>query len=159
MKVGEHTLREHLRLLAPLFAFLAAVWLLRLLLDLAGTPATVVRVCSVTVAGAVSVLMAVLLIHNRRFGGYPNIVLSAFLLQCCQQFLITSAIAIATVTGTRNVYSAPEFSGHLSPLAHILGHLTFGVGLGTLFGSAMGSLLLWMLRKFVPAGVSSAGKT
>jgi len=34
---------------------------------------------------------------------------------------------------------------------HIHGHLTFGVGVGTLLGAAEGCLLLWLLRRLVPA--------
>ena len=51
MKIGEHGLGDHLRLLAPLFAFIAAVWALRLVLYAAEAPTPLLRVCSVTVAG------------------------------------------------------------------------------------------------------------
>jgi hypothetical protein len=150
MKISGYGLRDHLRLLAPLFGLIAAVWVLRMVLYAAGAPHFVMRWCSVTVAGAACVMLAVFLIHLRRFGGYPNVVLAAFLLVCCQHLLIIAAIAVAIFTGTHNVYMAREFSGRLSPAAHILGHLTFGLGFGTLFGSAMGCLLLWLLRKLVP---------
>jgi len=150
MKIGERSPREHLSLLAPLFAFLAAVWALRLVLYAAGAPLAVVRVCSVTVAGALSILFVALLIHVRQFGGYTNVVAVAFLLQCWQQLLIVAAIAFTAFTNIPNVYSAPEYSFAQSHLRHIVGHLTFGVAFGTLFGSAMGSLLLWMLRRVAP---------
>ena len=150
MKINGFRLRDHLRLLAPLFGLIAAVWALRLVLAAIGASRWVLSMCSVSVAGPVALLLAVLLIHTRHFGSYTNVVASAFLLAFCQQGLIIAAIAFATLTGTQNVYSAPEFSFGLTPLRHILSHLTFGIGLGTLSGSAMGCLLLWMLRKFVP---------
>lgn len=150
MNINGFSLRDHLRLLAPLFGLIAAVWALRLVVAAAGVSGRALSICSVTVAGPVALLLAVMLIHGRHFGSYTNVVVSAFLLDFFRQGLIIAAIAFAALTGTQNIYSAPEFSFGLSPLRHILGHLTFGIGLGTLSGAAMGCLLLWMLRKFVP---------
>lgn len=153
MKIGGYELREYLRLLAPSFWFIAAVWVLRLVLDLAGAPGGLVRACSVTVAGAVSILLAVLLIHVRRFGSYANVAFASLLLVLWEELLIDSAIALSVLTQKSNIFTAPEYSGHgMSPLQHILGHLTFGVVLGSLFGTAMGCLLLWILRRMVPLG-------
>ncbi len=151
MKICGHGLRDHLRLLAPSFGLIAAVFILRLVLDAAGAPSGLVRVCSVTVAGAVAILVAVLLIHNRRFGDYPNVVVAALLLVGWQQLLISGAIAFFAFTGIQNIYSAPEYSGGVvDPWRHIAGHLTFVLGFGELVGAAMGCLLLWMLRRLVP---------
>jgi hypothetical protein len=135
----------------PLFGLIAAVRLLRLVMDKAGTPTPIVRMVSVTVAGSASILFAVLLIHFKSFGSYGNVVVSAFLLELWSQLLICSAIAFSALTGTANIYSAPEYSPRTGPLAHIFGHITFGLGLGTLFGAGMGCLLLWLLRRIVPA--------
>jgi hypothetical protein len=164
MKIGGHGLRDHIRLLMPLFGLIAAVWLLRIVLDKAGAPPTVVRIVSVTVAGAASILLAVLLIHFKAFGSYASVVVSAFLLELWSQLLICLAIAFSAITGTTNIYSAPEYSFHRAvghrvargPLVHIFGHLTGALGFGTLFGAAMGCLLLWILRRLVPVG---PGKT
>jgi len=71
------------------------------------------------------------------------------------QLLIVGAIVFAVVTGTENIYVAPEFSlprSHLDPyhLRHIYGQLTFGIGLGTLTGAGVGCLMLWLLRLLLP---------
>lgn len=150
MKICGRSLRDHLRLLAPLFGLIAAVWALRMVLFAAGAPRLVLRWSSVTVAGAACIMLAVFLIHVRRFGSYANVVLATFLIICWEQLLIVAAIAFATFTGTHTVYHAPEFSGHLSPAVDIIAHLTFLLGFGILFGSAMGCLLLWLLRRLVP---------
>ncbi|HEY3129849.1 MAG TPA: hypothetical protein VGL91_10350 [Acidobacteriota bacterium] len=150
MNVGGLSLRDHIRLLAPLFGLIAAVWLLRLVLATAGAPGGLVSVVSVTAAVAISVLLAVLLIHFRRAGSYANVVFSVALLVLFEELLIVAAIGFAVLTGTGNIFTAPEYSfPHADPsqIRHILGHLTFGVGLGTLFGSGMGCLLLWILRR------------
>jgi len=156
MRIGNHGLREHIRLLTPLFGLIAAVWLLRLVLDKADTPPQIVRMFSVTVAGSASILLAVLLLHFKAFGGYSSVALAAFLMEFWSQLLICGAIAFSALTGTVNVYSAPEYSPRAGPLAHIFGHITFGLGLGTLFGAGMGCLLLWLLRRIVP---TANGKT
>jgi hypothetical protein len=150
MKIGKHKLGEHLRLLAPLFGLIAAVWALRMVLDFAGAPRMVIHYCSVTAAGAISILLAVLLIHFKRFGGYVNVVACAILLEIWEQGLISSAIAFSVITGSHTIYSASEFTGRMTPVQHLFSHLTFGLALGSLFGAGMGCLLLWMLRLLVP---------
>jgi len=151
MTAGSLGLRDHVRLLAPLFALIAAVWALRLVLDAAGAPNGIVRLSSVTVSGAVSALLAVFLMHFRRLGRYPNVIVATILLVFWAQLLIVLAIAFAAVSGIQNVFVAPTYSPHGSgPLPHIAGHLTFGLGFGILVGSAMASLTLWTLRRLVP---------
>jgi len=151
MKISGKDLQDYLRLLAPLFGLIAAVWALRLVMDAIGAPFALVRACSVTVTASVSVLLAAALVHFKQFGSYANLVAAVFLLTFWEQFLISSAIAFSMLTRIQNVYIAPEFALGFTPLRHIAGHLLFGVGFGTLFGSAVGCLLLWLLRKFVPA--------
>ena len=150
MRVGGHRLQDHLRVLAPLFGLIGAVWALRLVLSAAGAPSSVVRVSSVTVAVPVAVLLAVLILHRHRLGGYANVALAALLLSCWAELLIVAALAFSAVTGIGNVYGAPEYSGGFTPLQNMIGHLTIGIGMHTLFGIGMGSLLLWMLRRIVP---------
>jgi hypothetical protein len=158
MRIDGHGLGDHLRLLSPLFGLIAAVWALRLILDLAGTPAMIVRMVSVGVAGAVSVLVAAFLIHFKRFGNYTSVLAAAFLLICWEQFLIVLAIAFAALTRTTNVYSATRYAHGLSPARHIASHLIFGVTIGWIFAAAMGCLVLWMLRHLVPVkGTSKTG--
>ena len=156
MRIGGHGLRDHLRLLAPLFGLIAAVWVLRMVMAMAGTDLSIVRFVSVGVAGAASGLIAVWLIHFRRFGGYSNVVLATFLLIVWEEALISAAIAFASWTGTSNIYTATEYAHGMSHSKHIALHLTLGVGFGTLFGSAMGCALLWLLRRVVP--VTQLGK-
>jgi len=91
--------------------------------------------------------------HERRFGSYPNVVLASFLLNAWAELLIAGAITFSVVTGIENIYTAPEFSiprHDPSHVKHILAHLTFGIGFGTLVGAAEGCLLLWLLRKLTP---------
>jgi hypothetical protein len=165
MKVNGHGIRDHLRLLAPLFGLLTVVWALRLGLSACGSPLWCSRAVSVTATTAGCILLAAVLIHFRRFGGYANVVVSSLLLNLWAQLLIVGAIVFAVVTGTENIYTAHEFSLHefsrpeLDPrhLRHIYGQLTFGIGLGTLTGAGVGCLMLWLLRLLLPMREKEGG--
>jgi len=154
MNIGGHGIREHLRFLTPLFVLLAAVWALRMVADYAGAPMGFIRVVSVNVAGSFSILIAVILMHVKKFGGYANVAAATFLLVLFKELLISAAIIFSNLTGLNTIYSVPEFSGppghRLGPWWHVFGHLTFGIGFQTLFGTAMGLLILWILRTLVP---------
>lgn len=153
MKIGEHGLIEHLKLLVPLLGLVAAVWVIRIVLDVTGFPPRFVRAISVTGAASLAILLAATLIHVRRFGSYPSVVVASLALVIWGQLLIVVAIAFSVISGWENVFTAPEFSipgDDPFHFRHILGHLTFGVGAGTLYGAATGCLLLWFLRRFVP---------
>ena len=153
MKIGDHSLSEHLRFLVPLFVFIAAVWVVRLLLHEMAVLHALVHVLSITVATAIALLFAVILIHVRRFGGYPSVVVATVLVVAWAQVLIVLAIIFSVATGTENIFTLPEFSlprDDPRHIRHILGHLSFGIGGGVLIGSAFGCLMLWMLRRVLP---------
>ena len=153
MKVGGHGVREHLRLLSPLFGLVAAVWFLRLALAAVGTPNSIVRLLSVTIASALALLAAVVLMHLRGFGSYVNVVLVGLLLASWGHLLIVLAIVFSVITGIENIFTEPEYSA-IGPdphhVKHIMGHLTYGIGFGTLISAAVGCLLLFLLRMLVP---------
>lgn len=154
VKIGDHTFREHIRLLYPFFAFILIIWMLRMVLHAVGAPGWLVRILSVSGASSLSVVLTVLLIHVRNFGSYANVFLASLLLVAWRELLIVLAILFSVVSGIENIYTAPEFSipeNDPYHIWHILGHLTFSIGGGTLLGGAMGCLLLLLLRKLVPA--------
>lgn len=150
MKIGERDLGEHLRLLAPLLGFIAAVWAGRMILDFAGAPPMEVHLCSVTGADAIAILLAVLLIYFKRFGGYLNVMACAILLEAWAQLLISAALLFTLLTGIPTIYNAPRYSFHMTVARNLFSHVTFSMAFGSLFGSAMGCLLLLLLRVMVP---------
>lgn len=153
MKIGGHGLGEHIRLLAPVFVFVGAVWLLRLILGALGATGALVHAVSVTGAASLAVLIAVVLMYVRRFGSYYNVVVATFLIVAWGQLLIVMAIAFSVLTGVENVFTRPEYSIPVDDpyhLRHIMGHLTFALGSGILFGVGTGCLLLLLLKKLLP---------
>lgn len=153
MIISGHSLTAHIRLLTPLFGVITAVWILRFVAGtLEGAPGWLITPLSMSLVVPVCIILATLLIHSRRFGGYTSVVLSSILLVVWGQVLVVIAILVTVLTGYENIYTVPEFSipddpGHTR---HILGHLTFGIGLESLVGSLMGSLILFMLRRTTP---------
>lgn len=143
---------DHLKLLSPFMALIAAVWVLRLTVGLMPAPAWLIRIFSVSLAVALAVMLAVVVIHLRNFGGYSSVVLSTFILVAWGQLLIIGAVVGSTIVGVDTIYTAPEFSIGNDPLhlRHVVGHLTFGIGFGTLVGSATGSFMLFFLRLMSP---------
>jgi len=145
-------MREHTRMLAPLFGLIFAIWLLRLVVGSMDASPRILAVLSVTAATSLSMLLAAALIHFRQFGSYPNVVVSSFLIALFSQLLIIGAVVFAVITGTENIFTAARFSVPDDPhhIKHIVGQLTFGVGSGILLGSATGCLILFLLRILVP---------
>jgi hypothetical protein len=153
MNVSGRSFEELFRLLLPLLGLLTGVWLLRLILGASGAPGWTVRATSLTVMGPATVLLAAVVIHARRFGGYASVVVASCLLNIWAQLLIIAAIVFSVITNVENIFTAPEFSlphNDVSHGKHILGHLTMGIGFQTLWGAAAGSLLLWLLRVAEP---------
>jgi hypothetical protein len=162
MKIGGHPLRQHLRLLAPLFALLGGVWVLRWIIGCISTSGWMLHVVSLTLFSPIAVLFAVLMLHVRRFGGYASVVVCSLLLNAWTESLIVLAIVFSVVTGVSSIYTAPMYSPpDIDPhhLRHIRGHLTYGIGISTLAGAAMGSLLLFLLRKLAPMGPEASERS
>lgn len=114
MRIGGYRLRQHLKMLAPMFALLCVVWALRWIIDSLGAPGWLLQVTSITAATPIAVLLAVLAIHSRRFGGYVNVVVSSLLLNFWAELLVVAAIAFSVLTDIPNVYTVPEFSVNAS---------------------------------------------
>ena len=80
MNIGGYGVREHIKLLAPAWGLIAAVWLLRWVLDALGAPRMLVVALSVSGATALAILIAVGLFLFRSFGGYSSVLLASFLI-------------------------------------------------------------------------------
>jgi hypothetical protein len=153
MRISGRTFSEHIRLLTPLFGIITAVFALRLLLGFVNVPGWLLVTVSISVIVPICIVLMTVLVHFRRFGGYGNIILSTFMLVVWSQLLIVAGILFSVTTGIENIYTYPEFSiGGEDPyhIRHITGHLTFGVGIETVFGSILSSILLYMLRRTSP---------
>lgn len=149
MKVNGRTLSEHLHLLKPFLALIAAAWVLRVTLVFAGAPDWLVRSFSLVFLSPIVIALMVVVVHVRRFGGYSNVIFATFLLTLFVHLLITSGILLTETMGIEKMMR-PSFRHPPPTVAHVIGHLTFGFGLGTLLGAALASVVLFVLRTLVP---------
>ncbi len=150
MSEVEPTFKQLVKLLGPLFGVIYAVWFLRLVLAAAGAHGWLILPFSITGIIPVSALLAVLLIHVKRAGGYAQVVLASILLAAAGQLLVSLAIAFTMATGVENVYSAPEFTpSHSTQFLHLCSHL-LGIILFGLLGSIMGCFFLCLVRLLMP---------
>ena len=75
----------------------------------------------------------------------PLVVIQSVLANSIVIFGILLAMA-----GHANIYAAPEFGGVEHPWKHILGHIWGGMGVFSLFGWGLASLVLLITKKLAP---------
>ena len=141
---------------------IVAVGVARLALSLAGVPSSIDRWFSITVVYVIGVIYYSVRIHTSGFGSYKQILPVNALLSLAGQAVVIAAILIAAISGTDNIFSAPEFSGAFygRPLVHISGHLIVGVIGFPLVGWLIGAIIMFVVKKVAPGekGYASAAK-
>lgn len=151
MRISGRSLGEHFRLSLPYIGIVSTVWALRFLTDALGAPLAAVQVISVTVSVGICLILLVVQIHLRRFGGYGSVFLFSLILNAWAQILICSSVAFAWLTGTSNIFTVSKFLMSKTDLPmHIYGQLTFALGYLTLVAAAAGCLTLFLLRLVLP---------
>ena len=147
MRISGRRLSEHLRLCLPYIGIVSTVWAMRLLADALGAPLAAVQAISVTLSVGICLILLVVQIHLRRFGGYGSVFLFSLILNAWAQILICSSVAFAWLTGTSNIYTHARFLMSKTDLPmHIYGQLTFALGYLTLVAAAAACLILFLLR-------------
>src|SRR4030095_14070297 len=84
--------------------------IVRLVLSLNGTPNDTVRWISMTAVMWIAVIYCAVRVHTTRFGSYRNLLVLYVLLNLTTQAVSILGIVIAMVSGTPNIFSAPEYS-------------------------------------------------
>jgi hypothetical protein len=127
------------------------VGIARLGLSLAGFPASTVKWVSLTALALVGILYCAIKVPRTGFGGYRHL-LPLYLMQSgVANLVIAGAIVLSALTGTPNIYSAPEYSAVSNPWLHALGHLVNGFIVGPLLGWIIGAPVMFIARKIWPA--------
>jgi hypothetical protein len=121
----------------------------RLTLSLAGEPNSTVKWISVSVAMWIAAIYYAVRVHTKRFGSYKQLLGICVILNLVMQAVIISGIVLAILTGTPNIYSAPEyaFGADGKTWLHVAAHLFIGTTAGSLVPWAFGSLVLFVTKK------------
>ncbi|HYR89913.1 MAG TPA: hypothetical protein VE422_37915 [Terriglobia bacterium] len=130
---------------------IAAVWLVRLVLSMAGMSG-VARWASINIVVLAGLVYFAIAVHTKGFGSYKQLLGVLFIQTALAHVLIALAIALGILTGTDSIYTAPEFFGGNNGRnwAHVAIHLTLGVFLLPLIGWLIASPILFFTKKLKP---------
>ena len=162
MKIFGKSLSEYFAFQWSIMMLIIVIGFARLLLSLAGVPDSVVKWLSLTAFAVVGIVYCAVQVPRTRFGGYKHLLPLYFMQAATGNLIIASGIAISAISGKENIFSRPEYSGVLASnqWLHAAGHLADGIIVGPLLGWVIGSLIMFVVLKFVrhkPAAVTAAG--
>jgi len=128
---------------------IAVLGIIRLALSLGGTPNSTARWLSMTAAVWIGVIYYAVRVHTTRFGSYKQLLPVVALLNITAQVIAIIGIAMAMITGTDNIFSAPEyaFGGDGKSWLHLGAHVFIGTTIGSLLPWVIGCGVLALTRK------------
>jgi hypothetical protein len=150
MTIFGRRLSEYATFAKPFLILIPVVGIVRLALSLGGTPNSTAKWFSVTALVWIGVLYYAVRVYTSGFGSYRQLLAIAALLNLAAQAVIVFGIVLAIVTGTVNIFSAPEyaFGGDGKTWLHVGAHLFIGTTVGSLVPWLIGSVVLTLTRKF-----------
>jgi hypothetical protein len=134
-------------------ALIAIVGVARLGLSLAGQPDATVKWASMTVLGLAGIIYYGVAVHTSGFGSYKQLLPLVFIQNVLVNSMAIVGIALS-MAGISNIFAAPEFSPPFAQTAqlqwvHMLGHLVVGMGIGSLVGWGVASLVMVITKALV----------
>ena len=146
------TVAQYLGFQKVVLALIGLVFLVRLALSLSGTPNATAKWVSVTVVLLFGVVYYGVAVHTRGFGSYKQLLPLLLFQSVLAETLVALAIVLAIVTGTDNIYTAPEYSGggDGKNWTHVVAHLIVGSVVLPLVTWAISSLVLLVTKKVAP---------
>ena len=118
-------LSEYIQFERWILVLVAAAFVIRLVLPLAGAPITTTRLASINLVLLVGLIYCSIAVHTSGFGSYKQLFGLLFIQTAFAHLLIALGILLGVVTGTDNIYTAPEFFGGNSGrnFGHVLMHV------------------------------------
>lgn len=148
MSIFGKPLKEYLRFSQGLLIVTAAVGIMRLVLSLLGVPDAAAYPLSLTVLMIFGIGYFPIRVHLAGFGTYRHVLILIVLQLLVAESIVALGIGITAVTGTENIFSAPEFSGGAEThWGHALSHLLGGPTVFALIEWAPASLILLVARR------------
>jgi hypothetical protein len=142
-------LSEYLRFQWWVLVLIVVAFLIRLGMSLAGVSNDQARWVSVTIVSLVGLFYYAVAVHTSGFGSYKQLFGLLLTQNVFANILISSAIVLGILTGSDNIFTAPEFSGggDGKTWAHVGAHLVLGGILGTLVSWLIASPILFATRR------------
>ena len=145
-------LADYIRFEGWILILLAVVFLVRLGLSLSGSSFSQIRWVSMNLVLLLGLIYCAVAVHIREFGGYKQLLGLLLVQNVFSHTLIALAIVLSIVTGTPNIFTAPEVSGggDGATWLHVTAHAMAGF-LAAVVAWLIGSVILFMTRKLKPA--------
>lgn len=145
------TLSQYIGFQKAILALIALVGIARLGLSLAGQPDATVKWISLTVVGLAGILYYGVAVYVTGFGSYKQLLPLVFIQNVLANCIIIAGIVLSML-GLPNIFAAPEYSGPNGALyhsqgLHILGHVVLGMGVFSLLGWGVASLVMLIASK------------
>jgi hypothetical protein len=142
-------LQEYVQFERWILILIAAAFLVRLAMSLAGTPLAVNRWASINIVLLVGLVYCAVAVHTSGFGSYKQLY-GLYLLQGgFAHVLIAVGIVLAIVMGTDNIYTVPEYFGGNSGRnwVHAIIHAVAGFVLFPTVMWPVGAAILFVTKK------------
>jgi hypothetical protein len=142
---------EYIRFELWILILIAVVFVVRLVLPMAGVPIAQARWVSINLVLLVGLVYCSIAVHTARFGSYKQLFGLLLIQNVLGHFLIVVALAAAVITGTDNIYTSPEFFGGSSGRnwGHVLAHVVAGFVISVI-AWLVGSAILFVTKKIAP---------
>jgi len=146
------TVTQYLGFQKVVLALIVLAFLLRLTLSLAGTPNSVARWSSVTVVLLAGVVYYGVAVYTSGFGSYKQLYPLLLFQSLLGEGLVALAVVLAILTGTDNIYTAPEYSGggDGKTWLHVLAHLVIAAVILPLVSWGVSSLVMLVTKRVAP---------
>jgi hypothetical protein len=143
---------EYVRFDSWILILVAAAFASRLAIGMTGVPVATTKWISINIVLLVGLIYCSIAVHTSGFGSYKQLFGLLFVQNAFAHFLIASGIALAIVTATSNIYTAPEFFGGSDGRnwSHVAAHF-LGAFLVPVFAWLIGSAILFITKKVKPA--------
>jgi hypothetical protein len=142
---------EYIRFDSWILILVAAAFATRLATGMAGVPVATTKWISINIVLLVGLIYCSVAVHTRGFGSYKQLFGLLLVQNAFAHLLIACGIALAIVTATSNIYTAPEFFGGNDGRnwGHVAAHF-LGAFLVPVFAWLIGSVILFVTKKVRP---------
>ena len=139
---------EYIQFERWILILVAAAFVIRLALPMAGTSIASTRWVSINIVLLIGLIYLSVAVYTRGFGGYKQLFGLLLIQNVFAHMLIAFGIILGILTGTDNIYTAPEFFGGNSGRnwLHVLAH-TLGAFVVPLFAWLVGSVILFVTKR------------
>ena len=141
-------LSEYIQFERWILILIVAAFAIRLILPMAGASMPITRWASINLVLLIGLIYCSIAVHTARFGSYKQLYGLLLVQIAFAHLLIAFGIILGILTGTDNIYTAPEFFGGNNGRnwAHVLAHVLGAFILPVIYW-LVGSVILFVTKR------------